>query len=116
MLDMLPIRSCFLATAMLASALACTEAEVDPGSELEMIEAEREPETGGWWIRVVEDQFDLVYAEGLELNLVIDPDSLPKDIAGVGTAESMIEIGGPAGGALKVKLKVVVLPAGPTAD
>lgn len=111
---MLRFRLCVL-VAMLASSLAC-DSDPDPTLELEMIEAELEPEPSGWWLRVVEDRYDLVFADDLELQIVIDPATLPKDIAGVGEGMAMVEIGGPSGQALKVKLKITVLPAGPPAE
>jgi hypothetical protein len=118
MLDMLRIRSCVLVAAMFASSLACSDGEIDPALELDMIEAEREPETGSssWWMRVVDDQHDLIFVDDLELHIVIDPATLPKDIAGVGVAEATVEIGGPFGEPFKTKLKIVVMPAGPTAS
>jgi hypothetical protein len=112
---MLRIHSCVLA-AMLTSSLACSDGDLDPAIEPDMIEAELEPESSGWWMRVREDPNDMVFVDDLELNIVIDPATLPKDIAGVGEGLAVVEIGGPYGDALKVKLKVIFLPAGPPAE
>jgi hypothetical protein len=109
---MLRIRSRVLVAAMFAPCLAC-DADHDP--TLDMIEAERE--ASGWWLRVVDDQFDLVTVdEELELAIVIDPVTLPKDIAGVGEGLATVEVGGPTGEPFKIKLKITVLPAGPPAE
>ena len=98
---------------MFASSLAC-DADHDP--TLAMIEAERE--ASGWWLRVVDDQQDLVTVDDdFDLAIVIDPVTLPKDITtGVGEGLAVIEVGGPTGEPLKIKLKITVLPAGPPAD
>ncbi len=114
---MLKIRHCLVA-ASLSSALAC-DAELDAPIGPESIEArsgETGPTSSRWWARVVDDPSDLVFAEDLDLHIVIDPNALPKDIAGVGEATAMVEFDGPVGVPLKIKLKIVVLPAGPTAD
>lgn len=112
---MLRITACVLA-ALLTPSLACSESDLDPALEPDMIEAELEAESSGWWLRVREDPNDLVFVDDHELNIVIDPNTLPKDIAGVGEGLALIEIGGPFGDSLKVKLKVVFLPAGPPAE
>lgn len=43
-------------------------------------------------------------------------DTRPKDILGVSETQPLIQILNPDGDALKVKLKVVVLPAGPPVE
>jgi hypothetical protein len=77
MLDMLRIRPCVLVAAMFAPCLAC-DADHDP--TLDMIEAERE--ASGWWLRVVEDQFDLVTVDEelkIKLKITVLPAGPPAD-------------------------------------
>ncbi|MFV8755837.1 hypothetical protein ACNOYE_35240 [Nannocystaceae bacterium ST9] len=106
---------------MFSSTLAC-DSELDPSFAADEIEVERSTSTGGstgnpgWWLRVIEDEYELVTAEDLELQIVIDPATIPKDIAGVGEAQAMVMVDGPIGSALKIKLKIIVVPAGPPAE
>ena len=68
-------------------------------------------------MRVLDDPHQMLLVEGLELQAVIDPAIMPKDVStGVIEGEAMVMIVGPFGDQLKVKLKITVLPAGPTAE
>jgi hypothetical protein len=106
------IRTCIL-TAMVSSSLACDEGFNADSSELRA----SDPTRGSGSLRVIDDPYDLMIVDGLELQAVIDPATTPKDIStGVIEGEAIILIVGPLGDQLKVKLKILVLPAGPVAE
>lgn len=109
-------RSCSLAVLVSSSLFACDPESSDAAPiETRAGDPTGTPSEGS--LRVLDDPHDLVYVEGLELQVLVDPASAPKDIStGVIESEAMVLVDGPFGSPLKLKLKIVVLPAGPTAE
>ncbi len=110
---MLRIRLCIVVAWFSSALLACDDTDPDSLDSLALERSGSDPEG---WLRVLDDPQQIVTAEDLELQIVIDPASLPKDIAGIGETTAMVLVGSPSGTALKVKLKVIFIPAYPPAD
>jgi hypothetical protein len=98
---------------LLSSTLACDDYEYEP----DLIDVERStaPDSG-WLLRVIEDDHALLSVDDFEIAIVLDPNTLAKDIHGVIETQAMVLVEDPIGTPLKVKLKIIVLPAGPTAE
>lgn len=110
----------FLRTRIFAVLLSSLPLACDPDAnepELDEVRADATGATNSASLRVIEDPADFLFVEGLTLNVLVDPVSAPKDIStGVIESEAMVLVDGPIGQPLKLKLKIVVLPAGPTAE
>ncbi len=109
----------FLRTRIFAALLSTLTLACDPDASEPEIDELRADATGATSvsIRELDDPADLIYVEGLTLQVLVDPLSAPKDInTGVIEGEAMVMVDGPFGSPLKLKLKIVVLPAGPTAE
>jgi hypothetical protein len=109
----------FLRTRIFAALLSTLTLACDPDASEPELDELRADATGAASvsIRELDDPADLIYVEGLTLQVLVDPLSAPKDInTGVIEGEAMVMVDGPFGSPLKLKLKIVVLPAGPTAE
>jgi hypothetical protein len=109
------LRTRIFAVLLSSLPLACDSDASEP--ELDELRADATGATNTITLRELDDPADFIYVEGLTLQVLVDPASAPKDInTGVIEGEAMVMVDGPYGQPLKLKLKIVVLPAGPTAE
>lgn len=109
------LRSCILAVMALSSLVACDDSsDTDP---TELRSGEPTCNSTSVSLRELDDPHDLVFIDDLEVNVLVDPATAPMDIdTGAVEGQATVVVEGPFGYPLKLKLKITVLPAGPTAD
>lgn len=109
-------RTCILAVMASSSLIACDDQS--PDTDLTELRASGTSCTGGPSIlRELDDPHDLIFVEDSAVQVLVDPLSAPMDIStGVIEGEATVIVDGPYGSPLKIKLKLVVLPAAPPAE